>query len=204
MKYITLGLLLTLACSEASTADDFVESGFYGRLALGQSTIDFGSELDQAPKSDDTDFSWELGVGYQFGEKWSVELAWLDMGDHSAAGPLLLTDADTQRNVTRNAAASAHVRGVALRVIRTFHISERFNISAKAGMYAWDQNGKGRLLAEGDRPEVSFGLDKSGYDLTYGLSGGYKLPRNVSVALEWDHHSVFDADVFSVSLKKKL
>jgi opacity protein-like surface antigen len=203
MKYVSTGLFLIVSTIQATAGDEPQTHGFYGRFALGQSTIDFGSELEQAPKSDDTDFSWEVGAGYQFNEKWSAELTWLDMGDHSIAGPLSVTDAITQDALFRDATAEAQVRGAVLRAIRTFRVTERFNVSVKAGVYAWDQDGEGRLLAGDGRPEVRFNLDKSGYDVTYGLSGGYKLPRDFSVALEWDHHSIFDADVFSISLKKK-
>ncbi|MEH6583267.1 MAG: porin family protein [Halioglobus sp.] len=204
MKYaLPLSILLTAVCSRAIAADESKSSGFYGRLALGQSTIDFDSELEQATKSDNTDFSWEVGAGYQFNKKWSIELAWLDMGDHSVSGPLFLTDAATQKTIAREATAEAQLHGAVVRAIRTFHFTERLNLSVKAGVYAWDQDGEGRLLAEESRPEVSFDLDKSGYDITYGLSAGYKLKEGASVALEWDHHSIFDADVFSISLKKK-
>ena len=202
MKYILpLSIFLAAVCSCTIAADEIKGGGFYGRLALGQSAIDFSSELEQAPRNDNTDFSWEVGAGYQFNINWSLELAWLDMGDHSVSGPLFLTDATTQKTLAREATADAQLRGVVMRAIRTFHFTARLNLSVKAGVYAWDQDGEGRLLAEENRPEVSFDMDKSGYDLTYGLSAGYKLKEGSSMALEWDHNSIFDADVFSISLK---
>lgn len=195
-----LCILLTILPA-AAVADQDKDSGIYGKFALGQSKIEFDSEFKQAPKSDDSDTSWEIAVGYQFGEKWSTELAWLDMGAHSLEGPISVSYGATDETFTRNGIAEADLQGAVLRAIRTFRISEKFSISANIGVYAWEQDGTGKLLEEEGHPEIEFDLDKSGYDLTYGISGGYMLHKNVSLSLDWARHSIFDADVYSASLK---
>ncbi len=84
MRLITLLLLCMLAVCSAFAEDD---PGFYVGASVGQASLDGtvrGSLVPFSTAVDDEDTLWGLTVGYDAGKWFSLELAYVDLGETSS------------------------------------------------------------------------------------------------------------------------
>lgn len=211
----------------ASAAE--IPSGLYFGVTAGMTTFDIGSkgEFDESlaipvaqgllnagfdavewqSSLDDSDIGWGLQVGYRFNSYFAVEGGYIDLGE-------ALYDADfdvTVVGATFPVEASVRYQsaGPTAAAVAMLPVSERFDVSAKVGMYFADTKVRLRvrdLAFDENLEHVEFGAGEQ--ELFAGIGGTWNINDSYSLRFEYqrfldvgdDESGEQDVDLLAVSM----
>ncbi len=161
------------------------DGGLYIGGAAGQSKFDDIGELERACEivgvacsTDDSDTAVKLFLGFQFGDYFSVEAGYFDLGSLSAAvdGPL-------------EAEAAFDIRGGFLSLLPQLPLGDLFTLYGRVGLTVGDAELRARV------PRVGLDESESGTaaGFAFGAGGALNLSRHLTLRLEWERHSFDEA-----------
>jgi OOP family OmpA-OmpF porin len=223
-----LAAALTMILGNTASAADST-SGLYFGVTAGMTSTDIGSkrELDEAlaipvaegllaagfdaveweSSLDDSDIGWGLQVGYRFNRYFAVEGGYIDLGE-------TLYDADfdvTVVGATFPVEASIQLQsaGPTAAAVAMLPVSERFDVSAKVGMYFADTLWRLRvrdLAFDENLEHVEIGAGEQ--ELFAGIGGTWNINDSYSLRFEYqrfldvgdDESGEQDVDLLAVSM----
>lgn len=174
MRRLSIALLGGLFAIYGSTAAavDF-PNGFYGGFNAGIaeeqdscSKIPPPQGFDEVTGCDDTDFGWQLFVGYQFMKWISAEAGYVDLGgsEYRVVSDSFTTEAD----------------GWTLNGVVTLPYLEKIGLYGTAGAFFWDRE---RKRVNSDNQSGSSSSD-TGTDYFWGLGLRYPFTEKIGINLE--------------------
>jgi OOP family OmpA-OmpF porin len=189
-KHPQLNLALLAAAAALATAGSSTwaatpESGWYGTVNMGRSSIDanvdnvFANQgITSASSIDNHDKTYSLGLGYQLNRNFALEGGYTDLGKF-----------DVGSTIYSPAADSAHGRykvdGWNFVGVGIVPLQNGFSLYGKAGVFMADV----KLNAASDTGAVPVnGGSKSSSNGTYGLGTSYDFGNNVIGKLEWNRY----------------
>jgi len=195
----------------ASTGVSATESGFYlgaggsdVSVSLEQSSVGwttFGRSVERSGvRFDDSDFGWEVFVGFQFNRFVGAEVDFQEFDETSATFA-----AATSGNSFIN--EQAQVSEFSGAVTGTYPLNREFGLFGKVGAARWNVDGTATTAVGGTA--VSFAARESGTNLLLSLGGRYNFNDRAVLRFEWEHYSDIgidgagtaeDIDVFGGSL----
>lgn len=192
--------------------DARAEEGFYLGAAVGQSDAGYSAAELQSdlaalgwtvsnPTTNDTDTAWKINGGYAFNDFIAVEGAYVDLGKVTTRYAVSIPP--NQVPDILNDTASVHPylgNGVAGAVVVTWPIvPERFSLSAKAGVFAWEADIDVRVVEGGTGQAQTF---DDGVDGMFGLGLEYRFNEDWSVTGEWERYKLNDwVDVPTIGVR---
>ena len=176
MFAMLLAAVASIALVPAAYADN--ESGFYagagvGRFNAGIDDVNALSPAIQGWEEDDT--AYKAFVGWRFNEIFSVEAAYINLGEPSG-------------DVIPGFNVDAAVDGYAPYVIATVPLGI-FEIYGRLGYFFYDGN-IGAETGVGGRVEV----DEESEDFVYGAGFGLDLLDHINVRLEYERYELQGID----------
>jgi len=179
MRRVSIALLCGLFATYGTTAlaVDFSNGVYWGVNAGVAEEEDSCNELPVAPGfteqagCDNTDFSWQLYLGYQFNKWISVEGGFIDLGGSEFR--------IYQTSLTTNS------RGWTLGGAITLPLLERAGIYAIGGAYFWDREGIEDVV--GNEP-----IKTSDRGTDYYWGGALRYPFSEKVGLSVEYKSFVD------------
>lgn len=188
--------------AEESVSVEWFKAGYYAGVKFGKSELDTNSgDLNDALtargysattdlENDDSTFS--VYGGYRFAQPFSVELAWVNLGqvesEISATPPNL--------NVFLNDVADVHPflgKGVNLKGIYHLLDRERVQLGVSLGVWFWDAD----VEAEAASGQL-VNIDESGVDLNYGLQALVPLGNSFSAVFAWERFMLDDNEADAI------
>jgi len=190
-------LAATIVCGLILLAPAPAHAKVYGGLGIGQSStsdidaddLDDGSFISSS--TDDSDTGWKGFVGYRFLKFFSLELAYVDLGEFSISAE---SDGTGLLYAPGNVSGSVDADTAALQAMGILPLGERFSIYVKFGYHAWDA--KVRLSDSLDSASTS----EDGEDAMYGLGVNFGLKGAGSIRLEYELYELEDVDVDLISV----
>lgn len=149
----------------------------------------------QVSQYDDDRSAYQLGLGYQWREHWSVEAGWADLGDVTTefSSDLLVSEvADFINGV-----ASVHPKspqGVSLSGRYLYPLGSGLHLGGSLGMWRWASEYS--LAADSE----SVSNSESGLDPFFGLAAEYRINRYFAARLQWQQFYFDDEAARLVSL----
>jgi OOP family OmpA-OmpF porin len=195
----TSKLLVVGALALAGLAEVFQASaqGFYIGASAGSTNFDsdIATGLITSGTVEKNSSGYKLTVGYEFGEHFSVEAAYVDLGKARYSGSFFGAP------VT---GGTVEVWGLNLSAVATLPLNSTFAVLGKVGLFAWEAKSKDTT---GGLP---FSDTVSGGDFSIGAGLSIRFTRNLSARVEWERFGLtgwdFDlgnADLLSVSVSYK-
>ncbi len=183
-------------CGTASAATP----GWYLGVGAGESDADVSSgdvNQDMAEAGitgtssvDDTDTAWKIFAGYQYNRYLGVEVGYVDLGE-------IDVDAITTAPTAATIKADVETQGVALSVVGSYPINDKFSVFGRVGAFYWDTEASAAAVVSGAVAKAS--EDDDGIDLLFGAGAEYGFTRNIGVRLEWERYDVDGDDVDMIS-----
>ncbi|MFQ5635176.1 MAG: outer membrane beta-barrel protein [Gammaproteobacteria bacterium] len=121
--------------------------------------------LTEITGCDDSDFGWQLFVGYQFMKWLSVEGGYAELGGSEAIHIAAVDTSDTT--------------GWTLNAVVTLPYLEKLGLYGTGGAFFWD-----REITGGGGAQTRFETSDTGTDFFYGIGLRYPLTRNIGINLE--------------------
>ncbi len=174
---------LALAALLAAPGLALAHQGLYVDGAVGRASVD---DLG----IDDNDTGFRIGAGWRFVENFGAEIGFVDLGK--------LEDDVAIGGLTNSVESDGMYIGVSGRLPLTDEAAGFF-LSARAGMFFWDAEGRIRTGT------TSSLLDESNNDFYLGIGGGYDFNEQFGVSLSYDRYKVsdgradFDYDMIGVT-----
>ncbi|WP_205298616.1 Ig-like domain-containing protein [Photobacterium alginatilyticum] len=185
-------LMLLALLSFNSQASWFVESDLGMSNAHERSGLEAGTVVD----SDDTDFYWTVGVGYEFDSDWALTARYIDQGQGSAT---IRNNTATPEEYHQSVAKFSPVlaSGIGLDVRYSLWQSESVYLNVSAGGMYWevdfDSFYQGNTISSSD----------DGIDPYLGLELGYEINDNWTVGLGVTRYFIDANDVDGFALRLK-
>ncbi|WP_175577526.1 Ig-like domain-containing protein, partial [Photobacterium proteolyticum] len=185
-------LMLLALLSFNSQASWFVESDLGMSNAHERSGLEVGAVVD----SDDTDFYWTVGVGYEFDSDWALTARYIDQGQGSAT---IRNNTATPEEYHQSVATFSPVlaSGVGLDVRYSLWQSESVYLNVSGGGMYWevdfDSTYQGNTISSSD----------DGIDPYLGLELGYEINDNWAVGLGATRYFIDANDVDGFALRLK-
>ena len=173
---------LAAGCSAWAAAP---ETGWYGNVNVGRSTIDtnvdnvFANQgVTSSSSVDKHDTAYSLGVGYQFNQNFALEGGYVDLGKFNVGSTISAPAADTAHGTYK-------VDGWNLSGVGIIPLQNGFSVYGKAGLIFADV----KLNVASDTGTVPVtGGSKSSTSGTYGLGTSYDFGNNLIGKLEWNRY----------------
>ncbi len=149
----------------------------------------------QVDEYDDDRSAYQLGLGYQWSERWSVEAGWVDLGDVETRFSSDLLSSEVTGFI--NGVVSVHPQspqGVLFNVRYSQPLGKRFYLTASLGGWRWASE---YSLAAGDE---SVSSDESGLDPVFGLAAEYHVNSHFAARLQWQRFYFDDETARLLSL----
>ncbi|WP_175577497.1 Ig-like domain-containing protein, partial [Photobacterium proteolyticum] len=185
-------LMLLALLSFNSQASWFVESDLGMSNVHERSGLEAGTVVD----SDDTDFYWTVGVGYEFDSDWALTARYIDQGQGSAT---IRNNTATPEEYHQSVAKFSPVlaSGIGLDVRYSLWQSESVYLNVSAGGMYWevdfDSFYQGNTISSSD----------DGIDPYLGLELGYEINDNWAVGLGVTRYFIDANDVDGFALRLK-
>ncbi|MGR5149821.1 Ig-like domain-containing protein, partial [Photobacterium alginatilyticum] len=185
-------LMLLALLSFNSQASWFVESDLGMSNAHERSGLEAGTVVD----SDDTDFYWTVGVGYEFGSDWALTARYIDQGQGSAT---IRNNTATPEEYHQSVVTFSPVlaSGIGLDMRYSLWQSESVYLNVSAGGMYWevdfDSTYQGNTISSSD----------DGIDPYLGLELGYEINDNWAVGLGATRYFIDANDVDGFALRLK-
>lgn len=155
--------MLLLVCHTVAAQ---AEERFYAGAGIGASDID--GDLARAPVAprtvDGSDTGAQFFAGYRLGRHGALELAYVDLGQLEYRG---------------TASGKVGISGFNAAALALFPAQGRFELFAKAGLFAWQ--------VEESSPS---GAKSKGVDLSLGFGASYLVRKNAGVRVAWEHYGI--------------
>ena len=137
--------------------------------------------------------SYQLGVGYQFNDSWSIEAGYVDLGEVEMS----LTATTTNINQLYADVARIHplsAQGYLVTGQYQKQLSDSIDLVARLGFWSWNS----KYVTFNN---VKVGGDSvSGSDLVMGLGASLKINENWKARLMWQRYAIKSEDVDAISL----
>lgn len=196
----TLCAAILAAFSTASSAGNFYIGG-----GLGFSNSDVkSSDIDNAFSAaglttnsniSDSNIAYQILAGYKASEYFSIEAAWLTLGD---------VDSNTEITApgAGNANTSMEIDGFKMGIIAGKDVSSNVNLFATVGVFAWNSDVASSATINGSSSSVN--NNDSGTDIYFGLGAGYQINQQFSLRAEWNRYTLngdtnVDFDTFNIN-----
>ena len=196
----TLCAAILAAFSTASSAGNFYIGG-----GLGFSNSDVkSSDIDNAFSAaglttnsniSDSNIAYQILAGYKASEYFSIEAAWLTLGD---------VDSNTEITApgAGNANTSMEIDGFKMGIIAGKDVSSNVNLFATVGVFTWNSDVASSATINGSSSSVN--NNDSGTDIYFGLGAGYQINQQFSLRAEWNRYTLngdtnVDFDTFNIN-----
>lgn len=173
-----------LALGGLAAASQASAQGFYLGGSIGKSKIDddiAGPNLITTGTVDGKDSGFKLYGGYQFGQYFGVELAYIDLGTATYSGTF---------GGSPVTGGKIDIWGLGLFAVGIWPVSSDFSLFGKLGFLSW----------EAEWRDVTGGTPFSGTDSDSDLAGGlglsYSFTKNLGARLEWERFKVGGGEDF--------
>ena len=162
-----------LALGGAIAACQSSAQGFYIGGAAGRSDFnnDITTGLFTSGTVDTRSTGYKVFGGYQFGEHFGVEIAYVDLGKATYSGSYYGLPVTSGK---------VDVWGLNLSVVGTLPLNSTFALFGKIGLFAWDAS------AQDVTGGVSFSESANGGDYSFGLGLRLNFTKNLSASIEWE------------------
>ncbi|MGF1758852.1 porin family protein [Photobacterium sagamiensis] len=201
----TFPIIVAVVLSSVSTLS--AAEGFYVFGSVGQSDIDTGVGSVPDINIDETDTMFNIGVGYQGNDYFSVEAGYADLGKASATTTSPITESVLGSTVTVDGTISADVTGLFIGVKGEGNVTEQISLFLRAGFLDWESDASfsGTVIIDG---ETFTGSDSAegadGTDPYVALGAAYAFTEQVSVNFQASRYMLdfegYDVDVDTLSL----
>lgn len=181
-RVIHLSAAILLAAGLAQTPAH-ARYGFFAEIGGGFSKNDMFEGI-RSVASDDTGTFFSIGGGYDFNDKLGLEAGYVDLGE-AEISPI------TTYTVTSSA------KGLYVGPRLTLEFSRLVGAYGRAGMFAWDAEGK---------DNVGFSASQEGTDFYLGIGAAFRVLKKTWLAAEWTRYTMkgnedVHVDVFGGKLK---
>lgn len=184
MRAVRLVAAALLALGSLIAASQASAQGFYIGGSIGKSKIDddiAGPGLITSGTVDGKDSGFKLYGGYQFGQNFAVEMAYVDLGTATYSGTFSGSPVTGGR---------IDIWGLGLFAVGIWPVSSDFSLFGKLGFLSWDA--KWRDVTGG----TPFSGTDSGSDLAGGLGLSHSFTKNLGARLEWERFKVGGGEDF--------
>ncbi len=195
MKVLSRAIVAVLFALSFAYASASPLDGWYGGLAIGQSTVDMNnSDWDDGTLAymtlDNQDIAYKVIAGYRFTPRISVEGGYVYLGKVNFTGiePGLTPSLWQAGPVTGEATS----QGINLEGVYRVSFWKRWAVFAKGGIFMFDTTTlkrptiSGGTLALGDEIKVN----DDGIRWIVGAGADLRVYRNWHMRLEWEHATV--------------
>ncbi|MBT4972500.1 MAG: porin family protein [Thiotrichales bacterium] len=205
---ITVGVSIALA-SSMGTAVAGGDSPFY--LTGGLQNSNFDLNINTAGISvDDSASGFNLAVGYEINDNWSIEGGYSDIGEIGASASAAGSTTYSGKTLTYNGSIDLKVDSDAftLAPVFTYQASDKLYLHATAGMMWWDADatltGNAQYTYDGTTTAANetYTAKADGEDGFYGAGATYAFDESMGVRGSWSRTDVegVDIDTFGVNL----
>jgi len=151
--------------------------GPYIQAEVGQGSVDTDiGDGTTVAILDDSTTAYRLALGYELGQYFSVEGAYVDFGNINAN--LLIGD------------VTASADGFGLAAIGRLPLGDSFALTARVGYLSWDADVT--LAGQGD--------SDSGSDIVFGIGGELNVGERLGFTAGWSRYSLDDIDLDYLSV----
>lgn len=187
----------------------FAETGFYGGIGVGRTSIDVdtaGAQADLASvgitstvTADDTDTGFKIFGGYQLNQNFAVEFGYADLGKFTAT-------ANVTSPVVGTIKADVEASAIFLDAVGSLPLGNQFSLFGRAGIAFTNTENNASGLG------VTVSDDEDEANLKVGLGAQFGFTKNVALRAEWERYidvgeedttGESDVDVLGVSLNVK-
>ena len=123
--------------------------------------------------------------GYQWWNHVALEAGYTDLGDVTTTYSANVVDVDAFLQAV-NRVHPQSARGFEAAAVGRYTLGERFEVNARAGVFAWES--KYTSYAGGARVR----LERDGSDVLYGIGARYRLTQSWSLGADWSRYEVAD------------
>lgn len=193
----TLAILTAIPFSTyAENTQESALSGFYVSAFMTQSSLDISRTkkgfYEVERDYDDSHSGYKLVAGYQFHQNFSLELAYIDIGETGFSGA---TPEELDNGVYLHTGQYGGLEfgDFTLAAVGQYEVAKKTNVYAKLGVFTWDiSEGIYEYTASGSTPQVFSNnpSTSSGTNIFVGLGAKY----------DFDYISVLgDVEVYNVN-----
>jgi OmpA-OmpF porin, OOP family len=188
MRTLTSACVVAIAAAGLSApvmAQENNVAGFYVGGGFGQFNLDidnagdFGSGIDQIVEDDDT--SWKLFAGYRFNPYFSLEAAYINLGD-------------LEERITASGSNGRYKVGIdgwSAMALGTLPLGG-WELIGKAGYYFYDSKLSTNLGNPGSGSFID--SSSSGEDFVYGVGLGYTVLERLNLRVEYERFDLPTGD----------
>ena len=190
-----IAVLVLLALNESALAGKWIIGGSIAATKSENDDALLNSQLEAsglnatAKTEDDIRIRWQLYGGYDFAERWGVELGYMDLGKVETTFTGTTVDIDAFLNSAQDIHPQT-AQGWLVSMTHYFPIDYGTRIKARIGIYNWEAD----YTLQGGNASKS--VSQNGSDISYGI--GIELGEWHTTGaighLKWDHYNVEDKD----------
>ncbi len=188
---ILVSSIVLMAASSLAVAD----SGFYGALDLGQSTMNIDCSLGSltslgftSSTCNDRNTSLRAAVGYNFNGHFAAEGSYINLGKYS-----VVATGTNSLSQPISATVNQDVSEIQLAAIFSEAIADNFSWLVKVGLARWDLKGTGNVSVAGVGTPINV-PSATGIDFLFGVGVKYNINEKVAVRFQYDRHNVGDSN----------
>ena len=204
--------------------------GFYFGISGGVSSLDLGSKssadvaaMEAAEEAadeiglnvgsfdsslDDSGTVWGLQVGYQWNKYVGAELGYIHLGQGKYKANIGYTDDFDDPVVSEISTIRFRSNGPTLALVGFLPVSERFDLSAKGGVYFSDTRMRAKSVIPEIDDSIQFEEKDSAEDLFAGIGAAWNVSESYALRLEYqrffdvgdDDTGEADVDVVTLSV----
>lgn len=194
MKNKKMNLLAGLIASvglmgglQANAAD----TGWYGSVSLGTSTVDTGvSNTTGTASLDEDDTSFKITFGQKLDKVLSIEGFYADFGEASLTGntgDTFDSGGTTWVFTADNAKVATSASGLGINAKFTHAFTDKSSIAGRLGLLMWD------VTTSASTATTASSASDDGIDLFYGIGYKYDFNKQYSLTVDYD---MYTADTF--------
>ncbi|WP_042152987.1 MULTISPECIES: outer membrane beta-barrel protein [unclassified Pseudoalteromonas] len=185
--YTTVLMCIVSSVAQANQDTNWYLNAGLGNVSGSRSVAQYSKDLSKNDITvthidiDNNRMGFKLNLGYEVNDSFAIELGYLDLNDVKLELTAVVSDPD----LFIKDAATVHphsANGFTIDTVYRYDFNDSYDLSASVGLFKWYSHFntydmiKGKALSSDNR---------NGLDLSYGLSGGYKITSSFSLLLTW-------------------
>jgi uncharacterized repeat protein (TIGR01451 family) len=192
---ILAGVALCLSPLQAEAAGDWYVGGAVGQSSIDYSASDLSSDLArlgwtiESPSVDESGTAWKIYAGFMFNDWLGLEAGYADLGEVTTrfGASIAPTEIDTLLADTLSVHPYQGDGWIAAALVRWPFAEDRFAITARAGLFAWESKTNVRVVSGGTGQVAS---DDSGTDSMFGVGIEWQINETWYLSAGWERYKL--------------